>query len=77
MDNKNITVFDCTGKTRREIVRQALERGHFVTAYARNPQKLEMTHPNLNVVKGELYDLGVRGIFIGFMYIFKTMINAM
>ncbi|OMF61300.1 NAD(P)H-binding protein [Paenibacillus sp. FSL R5-0766] len=41
MDNKNITVFGCTGKTGREIVRQALEHGHFVTAYARNPQKLE------------------------------------
>ncbi len=46
-----ITVFGCTGKTGREIVRQALERGYTVTAYARNPQKLEMTHLNANTAK--------------------------
>ena len=51
-----ITVFGSTGKTGREVVRQALDREYIVTAYARNPQKLDMTHPNLSVVSGELSD---------------------
>ncbi len=51
-----IVVFGSTGKTGREVVYQALERGYTVTAYARNPKKPDITHPNLNVVSGELSD---------------------
>jgi len=36
-----ITVLGATGLTGREIVRQALARGHDVTAVARDPSKLE------------------------------------
>jgi putative NADH-flavin reductase len=57
-DKMKIAVFGSTGKTGREVVRQALDRGYTVTAYVRNPQKLDMTHPNLNVVSGELNDRG-------------------
>ena len=52
-----LTVFGSTGRTGQEIVRQALGRGYAVTAYARNPQKIDFTHPHLTVVPGELSDM--------------------
>lgn len=37
----NILVLGATGPTGRELVRQALARGHDVTAVARDPSKLD------------------------------------
>ena len=37
----NILVLGATGKTGREVVTQAVAAGHTVTAFARDPQKLE------------------------------------
>lgn len=51
-----IAVFGSTGRTGRQVVQQALDRGHAVAAYARSPQKLGFTHPALRVVSGELSD---------------------
>ncbi|MEU1388220.1 MULTISPECIES: NAD(P)H-binding protein [unclassified Nonomuraea] len=51
-----ITVFGATGRTGHLLVRQALDAGHTVTAYARNPQRLTIEHPNLAVVAGQLDD---------------------
>ena len=61
-----LTVFGATGGIGREVVTQALDRGDQVTAYVRNPAKLDLTHPNLTVITGELTDreavqLAVRG----------------
>lgn len=36
----NLTVLGASGETGQEITRQALERGHTVTAIARNPDKI-------------------------------------
>src|SRR5580658_9621415 len=36
------------------LVRQALDAGQAVTAYARNPERLRIGHPNLSVLAGEL-----------------------
>ena len=36
-----LVVFGGTGLTGKEIVRQALERGHHVTAVVRTPEKVE------------------------------------
>jgi len=52
----NVTVFGGTGGVGREVVTQALDAGHHVTAYLRNPAKLTVTHPNLTAITGELTD---------------------
>ena len=52
-----LLVFGSTGGTGRELVKQALEQGHEVTAYARNPAKLgDIAHPRLQVVRGDVLD---------------------
>jgi uncharacterized protein YbjT (DUF2867 family) len=51
-----ILVIGATGGTGRQIVAQALERGHDVVALARNPAKLDVTHDRLRVVKGDVMD---------------------
>jgi putative NADH-flavin reductase len=52
----NLTVFGATGGIGHEVVTQALDAGHHLTAYIRNPAKLTATHPNLTVITGELTD---------------------
>jgi putative NADH-flavin reductase len=52
----NLTFFGATGGVGREVVTQALDAGHHVTAYLRNPAKLTFTHPNLTAITGELTD---------------------
>jgi putative NADH-flavin reductase len=56
-----ITVFGSTGKAEQEVIRQALERGYEIVAYAINPSKLVIRHPALSVVNGELNDLPEMG----------------
>jgi uncharacterized protein YbjT (DUF2867 family) len=52
-----IVVFGATGGTGRELVGQALQRGHHVTAQARTPEKLAgFEHPELEVVRGDVLD---------------------
>lgn len=45
-----------TGKTGIQLIKQALEQGHEVTALARNPDKLKIIHHNLSIVKGDVLD---------------------
>jgi putative NADH-flavin reductase len=49
-------VVGSTGGTGRELVRQALEQGHEVTALARTPEKLEIKHRHLHTMKGDVTD---------------------
>jgi putative NADH-flavin reductase len=51
-----IVVFGSTGKAGQETVRQAIERGHAVMAYARSPGKIDFKHEALTVVQGSLED---------------------
>ncbi|MFE2067809.1 MULTISPECIES: NAD(P)-dependent oxidoreductase [Streptomyces] len=52
----NLTVFGATGGIGREIVRQALASGHRVTAVVRDPARLTVTGPGLEVVRADLTD---------------------
>lgn len=51
-----IIVFGASGGTGREVAKQALEAGHTVTAFVRNPAKLDIQHANLNVFQGDVLD---------------------
>ena len=49
-----LLVFGATGGTGRRIVEQALQQGHVVTAFARDPRKIHLAHDNLRVVRGDI-----------------------
>src|SRR5437879_2311186 len=51
-----VLVVGATGGSGRQLVAQALERGYDVTAPARNPAALDLTHPRLRVVGGNVLD---------------------
>ena len=53
---RRVLVIGATGGTGQQLVQQALERGYEVTALVRNPAKLQLTHPQLRVVKGDVLD---------------------
>ena len=50
-----LIVFGATGGIGRNIVEQALNAGHCVTAMARDPSALAIEHPNLKIVKGDVF----------------------
>ncbi len=52
-----LIIFGSTGSIGHELVRQALEQGHTVAAFARDPSKLDIQHTNLQVTRGDAMDL--------------------
>lgn len=51
-----LVIFGATGRTGRPLVAQALEKGHEVVAFARNPSKLGVSNGRLAVVEGDVTD---------------------
>jgi putative NADH-flavin reductase len=51
-----IAVFGATGATGQQVVQQALEQGHSVTALARMPERLAIHHSSLKIIKGNVLD---------------------
>jgi putative NADH-flavin reductase len=49
-----VVVFGASGATGRELVRQALTQGQDVTAFVRNPPRLDIRSDNLRVVQGNV-----------------------
>lgn len=49
-------VFGGTGRTGRHFISLALNDGHNVRALVRNPNKIEIQNPNLELVKGSITD---------------------
>jgi len=49
-------VIGATGRTGREIVEQALARGHHVTAFVRSPGSIALKNEKLTVLKGNATD---------------------
>jgi putative NADH-flavin reductase len=51
-----LTIFGASGRTGLHLVAQALELGHSVTAFVRNPASIATRHANLDVVVGDVGD---------------------
>lgn len=51
-----LLIFGATGGIGQQVVEQALEQGHAVTAFSRNPAKLNLQHPNLTLISGDVLD---------------------
>lgn len=51
-----ILIFGSTGSVGKLLIRQALDEHHHVTAFARNPVAIAITHPNLSVIQGNVMD---------------------
>ncbi|MDJ0926514.1 MAG: NAD(P)H-binding protein [Gammaproteobacteria bacterium] len=52
-----LAVFGATARSGRVIIAQALERGYDITGLARSPHKLDIDHPRLQLVKGDIRDV--------------------
>ena len=62
----NIIVVGAAGGIGRHVAEQALEAGHRVTAFLRDPRKLILSHERLAIVRGDVLDreavrIAVRG----------------
>jgi len=53
-----VLIVGATGGTGRQLVTQALARGYAVTALVRDPSRLQLGHPKLAVVQGDVLDAG-------------------
>ena len=51
-----LLIVGATGGTGRQLVTQALERGHEVTALVRDPSRFPIEHRNLRVIQGDVLD---------------------
>lgn len=49
-----ILIIGATGGTGKQLVQQALERGHSVSVFVRNPSKFKISHPELQVFQGDV-----------------------
>lgn len=49
-----LLVVGATGGTGKQIIEQALQQGHYVTAFVRDPAKLPIQHPNLTLLTGDV-----------------------
>jgi putative NADH-flavin reductase len=54
----NLVVLGANGGIGNMVVRQALNAGHNVTAILRTPGKIEIRHPNLQIVRGNVMKPG-------------------
>jgi putative NADH-flavin reductase len=51
-----VLVFGASGGTGTQLVEQALEQGHTVTAFARDPATIHQVHDNLRIAMGDILD---------------------
>lgn len=61
-----LAIFGASGWIGGTVAREALERGHDVTAVVRDPARLKLTHGRLTVVTGDVTDwAGIASIVAG------------
>jgi putative NADH-flavin reductase len=51
-----VLIFGATGSIGCQLVKQALEQGHIVTAFARHLEKFDIQHENLKIFQGDVLD---------------------
>ncbi len=51
-----LVIFGATGTVGAHVVQQALKQKHTVTAFVRNQTKLDIQHPELSFVQGDVMD---------------------
>src|SRR2546430_14761247 len=51
-----IVIFGAAGGTGRDVVEQALAKGHEVTAFDRHPEALTIEHPKLKIIQGDIFN---------------------
>ena len=49
-----LTIFGASGKTGVELVKQALEKKHVITAFVRDPSRLSIQHDQVDVITGNV-----------------------
>ncbi|MBI5086254.1 MAG: SDR family oxidoreductase [Acidobacteria bacterium] len=59
-----ILIVGATGGTGRALVAQALDRDFNVTALVRNPARLDIVHPRLTVIRGDVMDAAVVNVAV-------------
>jgi putative NADH-flavin reductase len=71
----SLLIFGSTGGTGRELLKQALTHGHSVSAFARNPAKInEIEHASFQVVRGDVLDpVAVEGAVAGHEVVMSTI----
>ena len=52
-----VIIFGATGSIGKHLVNQSLESGFQVTAFARSPEKLDISHTNLKLYSGDVFIL--------------------
>ena len=52
----HLAMFGATGATGQQVVQQALEQGHSVTALARKPERFAIHHSSLRIIQGDVLD---------------------
>jgi len=58
MISRKVLVLGATGGTGQQLVTQALQQGHIVTALVRDPRQLSLPSAHLRVVAGSVTDYG-------------------
>lgn len=53
----NLLIIGATRGIGSELLKQALQAGHFVTALVRNLQKMPQQHDRLRLIQGDILDL--------------------
>ncbi|MFY0252523.1 NAD(P)-dependent oxidoreductase [Chitinophaga sp. 30R24] len=51
-----LLIFGATGGTGQQLVAQALQQGHTITAFVRTPVKMTIQHPRLTIIQGDVMD---------------------
>lgn len=52
-----LVIFGSTGKIGKHLIAQSLDQGHEVTAFVRNPDKVEMNHKSLKLIQGDVLNV--------------------